>query len=202
MKKLLFSILIAATLWFFMFSSEVVLPFSFWTAMSISALFLITLALCFGGRPPIRFSLKELGMGLVIAVVLWMIFWLGDKMSQWIFDFARQQVNLIYDMKSGYHPIWLSLALLLVIGPSEELFWRGYVQRTLTQTYSPNVAFLVTTLVYALVHLPSMNFMLVMAALVCGVVWGGLYRLFPQHMMAIIISHALWDAAVFIWFPI
>jgi hypothetical protein len=44
--------------------------------------------------------------------------------------------------------------------------------------------------------------MLTMAALVAGAAWGLLYRLFPKYFAAIIISHALWDVAVFIWFPI
>jgi hypothetical protein len=46
-----------------------------------------------------------------------------------------------------------------------------------------------------------MNFMLIMAAFTCGVCWGLLYRLFPQHFPAIVLSHALWDAAAFVWFP-
>ena len=37
---------------------------------------------------------------------------------------------------------------------------------------------------------------------VAGAVWGLMYRLFPERFAAIIISHALWDAAVFVWFPI
>lgn len=41
-----------------------------------------------------------------------------------------------------------------------------------------------------------------MAALVAGAAWGALYRFFPSRLPAIVISHALWDAAVFIWFPI
>ena len=92
--------------------------------------------------------------------------------------------------------------MLVLIGPAEEIFWRGYVQRTLSRRWTPNAGFVVTTLVYALVHAASCNFMLVMAALVAGVVWGGLYRLYPQRMWAIIVSHAVWDVAVFVWFPI
>ena len=82
------------------------------------------------------------------------------------------------------------------------IFWRGYVQKTLQAKWSPNVGFAVTTAIYALVHLGSCNFMLVMAALVAGLAWGLLYRLFPQKFFAIILSHALWDVAVFVWFPI
>jgi membrane protease YdiL (CAAX protease family) len=44
--------------------------------------------------------------------------------------------------------------------------------------------------------------MLTMAALVAGLAWGIMYRFFPEKFGAIIISHALWDVAVFIWFPI
>jgi hypothetical protein len=63
------------------------------------------------------------------------------------------------------------------------------------------VAFVLTTACYTAVHLPSGNFMLIMAAMVCGIVWGGLYWLMPNRLPAIIISHALWDAAAFVWFP-
>ena len=201
MKQLICSLLIAALLWFLMFSPIISLPVSFWWAMTFSAIILITLAFILGGKQPIRIRLSEVGMGIGIAVLLWGVFWVGDKMSQWMFDFARPQVDLIYGMKDGQSPLWVSLALLLIIGPAEELFWRGYIQRTLSATYSPNVSFLVTTAVYSLVHLPSSNFMLIMAALVCGIAWGGLYRLFPHHLAAIILSHALWDAAAFVWFP-
>ena len=96
----------------------------------------------------------------------------------------------------------IALLLLFIIGPAEEIFWRGYIQRQLSQRWSPNVGFLVTTAIYTAVHLPSGNFMLVMAAMVCGVAWGGLYRLMPQHFPAIVLSHALWDAAAFVWFPL
>ena len=128
--------------------------------------------------------------------------WTGDKVSSWLFDFARPQVNLIYGMKEGESLWLLSLLMLVLIGPAEEIFWRGYVQRTLSARWSPDAGFVVTTLVYALVHAASCNFMLVMAAAVAGVVWGGLYRLFPRRLGAIIVSHAVWDVAVFVWFPI
>ena len=149
-----------------------------------------------------RWSPSNILLGVVIAAVLWGIFWTGDKVSSWLFDFARPQVNAIYGMKEGESPWLLSVFMLFLIGPAEEIFWRGYVQRTLSGRFSRNAGFVITTLLYAAVHAGSCNFMLVMAALVAGVVWGGLYRLFPERFSAVIISHALWDAAVFVWFPI
>ena len=92
--------------------------------------------------------------------------------------------------------------LLLLIGPAEELFWRGYVQNTLSSRWNPDTGAALTLAAYTLVHVPSMNFMLVMASLTAGAVWGLLYRFFPERLWALVISHALWDAAVFVWFPV
>lgn len=146
--------------------------------------------------------LKECVTGIAIAIALWCVFWVGNEVSQWLFPFARPQVNLIYGMKEGENPWLISLLLLFLIGPAEEIFWRGYVQRRLSLRYNPDIGFLITTACYTLVHIASFNFMLVMASMVCGIAWGGLYRLFPRCLPAIILSHALWDAAVFVWFPI
>ena len=204
MKKLVFTIVLAAVLWAVMFSPLTAPYVNFWWMMTVSALTLSILSTCFnrGWWHAVRFGWGEVLAGVGIAVVLWGIFWTGDKVSTWLFDFARPQVNLIYGMKEGASPWLLSVLMLVLIGPAEEIFWRGYVQRTLSRRWTPNAGFVVTTLIYALVHAASCNFMLVMAALVAGVVWGGLYRLYPRRMWAIIVSHAVWDVAVFVWFPI
>lgn len=204
MKKLVFTIVLAAVLWAVMFSPLTAPYVNFWWVMTASALTLSILSTCFnrGWWHAVRFGWGEVLAGVGIAVVLWGIFWTGDKVSSWLFDFARPQVDLIYGMKEGESLWLLSLLMLVLIGPAEEIFWRGYVQRTLSARWSPDAGFVVTTLVYALVHAASCNFMLVMAAAVAGVVWGGLYRLFPRRLGAIIVSHAVWDVAVFVWFPI
>lgn len=204
MKKLVFTVVLAAVLWAVMFSPLTAPYVNFWWMMTASALTLSILSTCFnrGWWHAVRFGWGEVLAGVGIAAALWGIFWTGDKVSSWLFDFARPQVDLIYGMKEGESLWLLSLLMLVLIGPAEEIFWRGYVQRTLSARWSPDAGFAVTTLVYALVHAASCNFMLVMAAAVAGVVWGGLYRLFPRRLGAIIVSHAVWDVAVFVWFPI
>lgn len=204
MKKLIFTLILAAVLWTVMFSPLTAPHVNFWWMMTASALTLSVLSTCFnpGWWKEVKWSVPDLLLGVLIAAVLWGIFWTGDKVSSWLFDFARPQVNLIYGMKEGESPWLLSVLMLFLIGPAEEIFWRGYVQRSLSQRWNSDKGFLVTTALYALVHAGSCNFMLLMAALVAGVVWGGLYRFFPQRMAAIIVSHAVWDVAVFIWFPI
>lgn len=198
------SLLAAAVLWFIMFSPWTAPQVNFWVCMTVSAIVLTCFALTFGGRGSIGSSshlIKSILLGVAIATLLWGVFYVGDKASQILFSFSRAQVKLIYNMKEDVSPTLLALLLLFVIGPAEEIFWRGYVQRTLSNYRTPLFAFITTTMCYTFVHLPSGNFMLIMAALVCGIVWGGLYYLMPKRLTAIIISHALWDAAAFVWFP-
>lgn len=100
-------------------------------------------------------------------------------------------------------PDWTIAALLLfIIGPAEEFFWRGFVQGSLQQNRGGIKAFILTTIIYTLIHIWSFNFMLIMAALVAGFIWGILYLWRPQWLPALIISHAIWDACVFVIFPI
>ncbi len=204
MKNVLFSIAVAFVLWTIMFSPLTAPYINFWWAMTASALSLTLLVTLFspGWWRNIKITSADIFWGVVIAVSLWGVFWLGDKVSQWLFDFARPQVDSIYGMKEGESSLLLTLLMLFIIGPAEEIFWRGYVQRSFSLRWNADWGFLVTTAVYALVHVGSLNFMLTMAALVAGFVWGLLYRFFPERFAAIIISHALWDVAVFVWFPI
>ena len=204
MKKLLLTILLATVLWTVMFSPWTAPHVNFWWMMTASACTLSVCATIFqpGWWRKVKVTPVDFFLGIAIAVALWGVFWVGDKMSQLLFDFARPQVDTIYSMKNGESPWLLTALMLFLIGPAEEIFWRGYVQQTLSERWTPNIGFIVTTLIYALVHAGSCNFMLTMAALVAGAAWGLLYRLYPQRFMAIILSHALWDVAVFIWFPI
>jgi len=204
MKRPILAALLAFVLWTIMFSPWTAPHLNFWVAMSISAAILTLVATL--ARPSwprdLKWSWSNIALGVAIAVVLWGVFWIGDKLSQLLFDFARPQVDSIYAMKDGTSATIIAVALLVLIGPAEEIFWRGYIQRTLSERLGANRGFVITTAIYTLVHIGSLNFMLIMAAMVCGIAWGLLYRLFPERFSAIVLSHALWDAAVFVVFPI
>lgn len=211
MKKGLFiAVATASLLWFYMFSPWTNGWPNFWPVMAFSAIVLTSIGLSFTKDRKqllhIEKPLLQVLGGVAIALVLWGIFWLGDKAAAWLFDFARPQVDSIYGMKSGL-PTWLIATLLVfLIGPAEELFWRGYIQRTLTRflggSNPANAAFAITAALYALVHIWSFNFMLIVAALVAGLVWGFIYKLYPKALPALVISHALWDVLVFVLMPI
>ena len=195
---------IAAVLWTIMFSPWTAPHVNFWVMMTCSGLALTAYSTWAqrGWWKDIKFDATNIVLGIALAAALWGIFWIGDKLSSLMFDFARPQVNLIYGMKEGENPWVLTFLMLFIIGPAEEIFWRAYVQKTFSKRWNPNIGFIVTTLVYSLVHISKFNFMLIMAAMVAGIVWGLAYRFFPEKLGAIIISHAIWDCAVFIWFPI
>ena len=202
--KLIIGILIATVLWGVMFSPWTAPHVNFWITMTISGIILTSYSLWADKTclKPIRLGWVDILLGIGIAVALWSVFWVGDKLSSLMFDFARPQVDTIYGMKDGENPWILSFLLLFIIGPAEEIFWRGYLQNNLSKRFSPNMGFILTTLAYSLVHIFKFNFMLIMAAAVAGFIWGLLYRFFPNRLGAIVLSHALWDCAVFIWFPI
>lgn len=204
MKKLGIAILVAAIFWFVMFSPWTAPHVNFWYVMMIAAGTLTGFSLLFGKewKSTISFNVKDVALGIGSAVALWGVFYLGNEISNFLFDFARPQVDNVYAMKDGESPIFLILALLFWIGPAEEIFWRGYVQRKLEGTkYGKWGAFIITTLIYAFVHIWAFNFMLFMAALCCGIFWGFMYMK-NRNLLTVLISHALWDVAVFILFPI
>ncbi|MEA4936245.1 MAG: type II CAAX endopeptidase family protein [Paludibacter sp.] len=203
-NRIIIAILIAAGLWFFMFSPWTAGIMNFWFAMSISASVLWLLSIFLGENfsKQFRFSSREIVLGLLSAVVLYGVFYLGNYLSTAWFDFAKPQIGNIYSMKDGSNLYLVGTLLLVLIGPAEEIFWRGYVQRTLGNKYGDWTAFILTTLVYTLVHIWSFNFMLIMAAMVCGAFWGLMFMFNKKNLVSLVISHAVWDLSVFILFPI
>ena len=195
---------LAWVLWTIMFAPPLASHVPFWVAMPISGTLLVLISSLYDRSwlKLLRFGLTDVLMGIGIALLLWVCFYIGNAVARVMFNFSEQQIGAIYALKEDMNPWLLSGLLLCIIGPAEERFWRGIVQRHLAARMGPTGAYVVATAVYALVHVAAMNVMLILAALVAGIVWGGLYRLFPNRLGALVLSHALWDAAVFVWFPI
>ncbi len=173
MKKVYAAILVALVLWTVMFSPVTAPHVNLWLVMTIAAVTLTTMATCFGNwYRNFRITATDVVIGVVTAAALWGVFWVGDKLSQLMFNFARPEVNAIYSFKESISPWLLSALLLFIIGPAEEIFWRGFVQNKMSEKWGTTMGFVIATAVYALVHAGSCNFMLVMAALVAGGFWG------------------------------
>lgn len=197
------AVAVAAVLWFVMFSPVTAGRVNFWAVMTFSALSLTILStvFCREWTRDIRFSLRSIFAGVAMALVLWCVFYVGGQVTSALFSFARPEVDMIYSTRAEASSWAIALLLLLVIGPAEEIFWRGFVQRRLSQVFSPDKGFVFATLLYTVIHVWALNPMLLAAAFTAGLFWGGIYRIFPKSLSALIISHALWDALAFVIIP-
>ena len=168
------------------------------------------------------FKFWHIPVGIVAAAALYLAFWIGHYLSTLILPFAGSQIDSIYSIKAGQNPLLVGVLLVCIIGPAEEVFWRGFVQYRLNRwwqgrkglkdgvimyngfkiaSHSAVIGFILTAALYAAVHMPSMNLMLIAASALCGGFWGLLFGM-TRSLWPCIISHALWDVTIFIIFPI
>jgi len=176
---------------------------NFWLKITASNLALSLLSLILRPLAPgeLRFRAADLAWGLGSAAALWLLFWLGKAVSTAIFPFASGQIGGIYHQGAGT-PLWLvALILFLLTAPCEELFWRRYVQKGLQERLGGGWGWLVACALFAGVHLPSMNFMLMGAAAVAGAFWGLMYWKLGR-VPPVLLSHAVWSPVIFVILPI
>ena len=204
MRTLSVMLFVAVVGFFVMFSPLTKSAVPFWLMMPMTAGLLATVSL-FLERKSLdgiyQFRPAHVTIGLSAAGSLYLIFWVGHFVSVHILPFAASQIDSIYSIREGQNPVWLALLLVLVIGPAEEIFWRGFVQRRFSRKYGILIGFIIAASVYTLVHIGSFNLMLIAASAVCGGFWGLLY-VATGNLWPCIISHAVWDVAIFIAFPI
>jgi CAAX protease family protein len=197
-------IVAAVGLWLVMFSPWTRDAVPFWPAMAFSSGVLALSGLWLNRKSlgeVFAFHWWHVPLGLVSALVLYLMFFIGHKIAAAILPFASDQVHLVYRTRSQAD-LWVIAVLLFAwVGPAEEIFWRGYVQRRFGQRYGPFVGLIVTAAIYTLVHIWSFNLMLLAAAGLCGVFWGVMFWRFRSVWPALI-SHAVWDVVIFVFLPI
>ena len=147
------------------------------------------------------FKVTHLATGITSAAILYALFWVGHAVSNQLFGFSESQIAAIYSRKFGYSSILIGLLLFFWIGPAEEIFWRGFIQHRLSGRFGYKKGLVFAALVYALVHIWAFNFMLVLAASVCGIFWGMLFARYKSVWPGIA-SHAVWDLTIFVLFPL
>jgi uncharacterized protein len=193
------TVILATVLWFVTFYLTWA---TFWLKISFSAAILAILSfwLQSNRKEDLKFNLNAFILGLLSASVLYLIFWVGKKVSTDLFAFAGSQIGGIYDKGAGT-PMWrIALLLFFITGPAEELYWRGYLQRNLMVRFGQWQGWFIATTIYAGVHIWSFHFMLIGAAGVAGAFWGAMYwRL--KNLAPVIISHSIWSTVIFAVFP-
>jgi membrane protease YdiL (CAAX protease family) len=173
---------------------------NFWIKIGASVV-TVTLYSLFWQRPNISIHLRSFLLGLFSALILYSIFLLGNKLAPLILPGANTQVGGIYSLGVGANKVFIFLLLFFVTGPGEEIFWRGFLQDRLMEKWGKFTGYLITTALYAGVHVFSRNLMLILAALVAGAFWGFLY-LWKRDLLVQITSHSFWSAVIFAVAPV
>jgi uncharacterized protein len=143
---------------------------------------------------------RDLASGLVSAATLYGIFLVGDRIARRIMPAGEREIGSIYELRTAAPRRAIATALALVIGPSEELFWRGLVQRSLHRRFGRVPGWLLASSIYGTVHLVSENLTLTGAASTAGLFWGALYAR-DERLTPLIISHIVWDVWIFLVAP-
>lgn len=183
---------VAAAAWAWMF-----LPgrSGFWTRATLAGAAIAAYAVIADGRGMRKLfptDSTEVAIGIAGAAVLYAVFWIGDRLLRWSLPALSAEVGDLYRVRAETQPKNMPW-VLLVIGPAEELFWRGFVQH--------RAGFLVAVAGYALIHLWERKLILVTAAAVGGLFWGALFA-WRGSLVAPIVSHLLWDLAIIVYFPL
>lgn len=183
-------------------------PLDFWAGFSLAIAAAVALAFALDGDLGHRLAadlssglLRKSVAGLLSALALYAVFAAGRAIVGALLPSAVSSIASVYSLRVGSSLLRLVLLLGLLIGPGEELVWRGVVQDRLGLSIGPRPAFAITSLGYAAVHLSSGNAMLVLAALVCGLFWGWLYLRFRSPLLNAF-SHAAWDILIFVVRPL
>jgi uncharacterized protein len=173
----------------------------FWQRMTRTGLALGCLALA--ADPSLRRTRvrpKDVALGLAAAVGLYGVFKVGDRLARALLPRGGDQIEEIYALRGLRPTVEIAARLALVIGPAEELFWRGLVQRTTADLHGKWQAAGLTSAAYAGAHAITGNVTLTGAAGVAGAYWSALSAAgFP--MAALILSHILWDIWIFLVAP-
>ena len=206
-RALYLGVVLAFVLWFVMF---VVRPLNFWLMMSFSTSLLAALSFIFG-RPLLsreEMTWKNILLGLLSAALLYAVFWVGNQflilvsgLFPSLIPDRAGNINAVYANRGVLSPALVGTLLFFPIGFGEEIFWRGFVQRRFSAKWTPAAAWVVTTLLYVAVHLPTGNPVLILAALTCGAFWGGLYMA-TGTLVPVLVSHMIWDPVIFVIWPI
>ncbi len=197
-------LVLAAAWWFVLFSPWTAPQHGFWWGMFFATASLLGYSAWLLRQECstlLGWELRWVLLGIASGLLLYGLFWIGHRLLVELFPATSAAVAAIYRRRAEA-PAWLlSLLLLLWIGPAEEVFWRGVLQRYLQTKTAPAVALLTTTLLYALIHAWAGNIPLLLAAFIAGASWGALF-LWSGSLVPGIIAHGLWDVLMFVVAPL
>ena len=143
---------------------------------------------------------KLILVGLVAGSVMSAATYLLYPILARVAPFIAVDATLLYAVFRGPSPLLAALTLVPVIF-GEELVWRGITQSVFVRSLGAVGGVVLASLIYALVLAPLGSLLLVLVALGCGLVWGGL-RAVTGSLVPSLVAHLLWDALVLLIVPL
>jgi len=200
-KLSILTIILAFALWTIIFLLE---PYDFWTSLSLATFLLMILSLAINAETPARIlgrvNLSMIIYGVASGLLLYAFFYFGFQMLKSA-PFLAQGVSNVYELRLSKPTYAIAVLLIFPIAPAEEIYWRGLIQRRLTERSNPKTGLLLGAAAYALVHLPTLNPILIITALIDGLAWGAIYQR-TNSLVPGIISHVIWDILIFVVLPL
>jgi CAAX protease family protein len=196
-RRAILTLPIAYVVWFFAFQVPVL---NFWIRITIAAFVLLVIALGVGRKElSLRPTPLAIVFGIASAVLLYLFFWSGYQVLKGFPQFAGT-ISSVYSLKGAEPVSFIASVLLFPIGPTEEIYWRGFIQNALAKRLSTRSSILLTSAVYGSIHVPTLNPSLIFVAFIGGLVWGYVYH--RWGLAASMVSHVLWDEMIFVFFVI
>jgi membrane protease YdiL (CAAX protease family) len=190
------SLVLASALWIVVFS---VRPFGFWPSLSIATLVLLIVALAINReKPSLRLTRWSMFIGIASGALLYLLFFAGYQVTKANPIFS-EGVGQVYELRT-VPSLLIGLVLIFPIGPGEEIYWRGLIQRRFSERLGTRAGLLTATVAYTLVHLPTLNLPLMLTAFIGGLTWGFIYQK-TASLWPVFISHILFDLLIFVIAP-
>jgi membrane protease YdiL (CAAX protease family) len=116
--------------------------------------------------------------------------------------------NVLAEMVSGDPSLVLPLipAMLLIVGPFEELLYRGVIQTRLTRSFTAPVAILAASGIFALIHIPAVwgqtttlpSILLSLVGLFGGAIaFGAIYE-WTENLTVVALVHGLYNSMLLV----
>jgi membrane protease YdiL (CAAX protease family) len=191
------SLVLASALWIVVFLLH---PLGFWLTLGISTLVLLIVAIAINReRPSLRLTPWSLFIGIASGALLYLLFFAGYQLTRSTPIF-NEGVGQVYELRT-VPSLLIGLVLVFPIGPGEEVYWRGLIQRRFSERLGTRAGLLTATAAYTLVHLPTLNLPLMLTAFIGGLTWGYIYQK-TASLWPVLISHILFDLLIFVIAPL
>jgi membrane protease YdiL (CAAX protease family) len=173
----------------------------FWDRMTATGAALGTLAVATDpGLRRTRIRSRDVVLGVGSAAGLYVVFQAGDRFARRFMPKGGREIDEIYALQHLRPKRELATRLAVVIGPAEELFWRGFVYRRMADRFGRWRGAAVASAAYGGAHVVTGNLTLTGAASVAGAYWTALAAA-GMPMGALVVSHVAWDLWTFLVAP-